>query len=606
MALVFTGSVEAKMPLGMNLPGITYYDTSLLFVDAMKTANLRANATDISDLSGTKFSLFPKDSDGYPTTVPYTINGHSYEYIALINSYYTGEYVLLYDGEGSVSINGGVVSQSVVDGNIHFIMPGSLSNIWVRVASVTAGNHVRNIRVIPIEYLGNEINMPTFRSDYLAGLSPFTTLRFMDVVRANDSVAREWSGRVKKTSISQGTATGAAWEYVVQMANQLDKNPWINIPREASDDYITQLASLLKSTLEPGRVLYLEYSNELWNWSMPQATYVASSAPNHPNSYVTQDLAQLSSKISVTASGNTFSGATLANGNPVMFTASGSLPSPLQAYTQYFVVNASGATFQVAETVGGTAITLSTTGSGVLVHKGDNYLVKDAYMAARVFRLFSSVFVGEMESRVVRVVGGQASWAGNTGSLLNYLFNTDGIGADALAVGGYFSFNPADHTTWLAMDQDTVTPEMVLQSAERFYAANTATWARDSAVYAKLYGVDYLVYEGGQHMMPYQQGEWAYNHAIYDAQIHPGMYDLFMTNFATHAAPNVDCKLFVVFAYVGPRENKYGSWGVLENLAQLDSPSTLMITAPKYQALLDWNKSSRRIFRNVRVGEVEP
>ena len=231
----------------------------------MKTAGLRANATDISDLSGTKFSLFPKDSDGYPTTVPYTINGHPYEYIALINSYYTGEYVLLYDGEGSVSINGGVVSQSVVDGNIHFIMPGSLSNIWVRVASVTAGNHVRNIRVIPVEYLGNEINMPTFRSDYLAGLSPFTTLRFMDVVRANESVAREWSDRVKKTSISQGTTTGAAWEYVVQMANQLDKNPWINIPREVSDDYITQLASLLKSTLEPGRVLYLEYSNELWN-----------------------------------------------------------------------------------------------------------------------------------------------------------------------------------------------------------------------------------------------------------------------------------------------------------------------------------------------------
>src|SRR5439155_3952879 len=33
----------------------------------------------------------------------------------------------------------------------------------------------------------------------------------------------------------------------------------------ASHDYVTQLATLLKNTLDPDRVVYVEYSNEVWN-----------------------------------------------------------------------------------------------------------------------------------------------------------------------------------------------------------------------------------------------------------------------------------------------------------------------------------------------------
>src|SRR4029450_936985 len=56
-----------------------------------------------------------------------------------------------------------------------------------------------------------------------------------------------------------------AWEYAIQFWNETDKDAWVNIPFPADDNYVFQLATLLKNNLEPGRKLYVEFSNELWN-----------------------------------------------------------------------------------------------------------------------------------------------------------------------------------------------------------------------------------------------------------------------------------------------------------------------------------------------------
>jgi len=78
----------------------------------------------------------------------------------------------------------------------------------------------------------------------------------------------------------------------------------------------------------------------------------------------------------------------------------------------------------------------------------------------------------------------------------------------------------------------------------------------------------------------------AYNQSVWDAQIHPKMYDLYMRNFRKHVDTNVDCKLFMAFSYVSERESRWGSWGHLESLQQVGATDYMDI-APKYQALLD-------------------
>jgi hypothetical protein len=71
---------------------------------------------------------------------------------------------------------------------------------------------------------------------------------------------------------SQQSPQGAAWEYAIMLANILDKDMWINIPDQADTDYVTQLAKLIHARLKPTLHVWVEYSNEVWNYSFGQAS----------------------------------------------------------------------------------------------------------------------------------------------------------------------------------------------------------------------------------------------------------------------------------------------------------------------------------------------
>ena len=599
--LIFCGyfcifqEAKAELPIGMNVPGITYYTPSLIFNDAQKTSGTMFTYDTGGLWNSGKIADIAIDENGWPLGIPQVVDGVPQNVRFMLNPYYSGEYVILYDGEGTIEVNN--APNSLIEGVRHIIFPGATSqiNIWLHITASNPSNHIRNMRIIPVEYLGDESNLPVFREDFMSGLRSFHALRFMDPVNTNNSSHSLWSERPKITQYTQGTSQGMAWEYVIEMCNQLREDCWISVPHKADDNYIQNLAQLFHDSLDSDLKLYVEFSNEIWNWSFQQSGYILENAPNHPDSYVTRDLANLGTTNDISINNSILSGSTLTNGNRVMLSATVEMPSPLQAYRQYYVVNASGSNFQLSDTLGGEAIVLTTNGENVKVHKSDNHPEKDAYMMARTFKIFNSVYSDKREN-LINVATGQHAWVDNSRRILRYLFEIDGVGADAFSVGGYFGFDSADHDIWNIMDPEEVTPEMILQSARDYFPTHSAQWTRDTAVYANQYGVDYLVYEGGQHMQPYNQGEWAYNQSVWDAQIHPGMYELYSDNFMLHQEPSVNCKLFMAFSYVGARESRWGSWGHLESLSQLNSPETLMVTAPKYQALLDYNISRGDVF----------
>ena len=87
-----------------------------------------------------------------------------------------------------------------------------------------------------------------------------------------------WSSRRPAnyaTQMSGAIYKGGAWEYLIQLANVSGKDLWLNIPIGATDDYVTQLALLLKAGLDPDRIVYVELSNEIWNTApeYPQTVY---------------------------------------------------------------------------------------------------------------------------------------------------------------------------------------------------------------------------------------------------------------------------------------------------------------------------------------------
>jgi hypothetical protein len=95
-----------------------------------------------------------------------------------------------------------------------------------------------------------------------------------------------WSDRVPKTANnynyqvpllngdgSAGTGAGVAYEWQIDLCNKATTDMWVNIPHKASDDFVRQLARLIRDNLNSQQKVYVEYSNEVWNWGFHQTVY---------------------------------------------------------------------------------------------------------------------------------------------------------------------------------------------------------------------------------------------------------------------------------------------------------------------------------------------
>ncbi|KAG2486986.1 hypothetical protein HYH03_014358 [Edaphochlamys debaryana] len=80
------------------------------------------------------------------------------------------------------------------------------------------------------------------------------------------------------TPSSNGTielqiSPGVSYEVMISLANNIGADAWITVPHLADDDFVTRLATLTRDKLR-GK-LYLEYSNEVWNWIFTQTNYAS-------------------------------------------------------------------------------------------------------------------------------------------------------------------------------------------------------------------------------------------------------------------------------------------------------------------------------------------
>lgn len=503
-----------KLPIGMNIHSSNYYSEGIIYTNVMNTASAIFTFYDGGPWDSKLIDSIPIDTNGYPLQVPVNVGGQDQKIRFLINNFYNGKYVILYDGVGQLKVNG---TTSVIENNQLFVnLNGKGGHVWIDIISSQQGNHLRNIRILPEEYASGQ-NYPTFLPLFLEGLAPFHALRFMDWASTNNSPQKHWSDRAKLGYYTQSTNKGQALEYAIELANILEEDAWFCVPHLASDDYITKMALLIRDNLNADLKVYIEYSNEIWNWQFQQSSWVLNNATGSVDSYVIDDLKAI---------------------NP----------------------------------------------------DAASHPEKDAYMMARVFRLFDAVFTGSHATRLVKVAAVQHAWVDNTRRILKYLKEVNQQ-CDVVSPAGYFGFQLSDHEAWLN-DCENVTAEKILDDTEAGYDSRTGAWTSGTAQYANDYNVGYVVYEGGQHMQPQNQSEWCYNDSLYAAQIHPKMYDLYMKNFRKHVEPTVNCQLFMAFSYTSTRKSKYGAWGHLENINQIEEANgDFMHIAPKYQALLDANSS---------------
>ncbi|MCH4890975.1 copper amine oxidase N-terminal domain-containing protein [Acidaminobacter sp. JC074] len=256
--------------IGMNLSHIHYWSSQWTFKDVMKqSAVWWVQPEDLSKWSVNK--EIPLRPDGYPLEIPY--DGHVVHTVMLMHMdangpmYPKGDYTLRFEGKGRIFISMDetdlVFSQADTD---HLIpVTPSYNGIHLTILESDKNDPIRNIQVM----------MPGFKTDDTQPFHPsfidlvkdFKLLRFMKTSYVEETPSFDWHNRTLPRSQTQSNmATGGmSFEYITDLSNMIKADPWINVPHDASDDYVRKLAEFYKENLDQNLRLYIEYSNEPWN-----------------------------------------------------------------------------------------------------------------------------------------------------------------------------------------------------------------------------------------------------------------------------------------------------------------------------------------------------
>jgi hypothetical protein len=290
-----------KLPIGMNLSSISDWQPGFPFRNLfMGSRPWITRNTDYSQPYNPKtHDAFEYDADGYPLQVPIVAPGVKAPQDVLTylpNRLKPGVYILLYDGEGEVDATFGatkVLSRKPGRLKLQMLHDGKqLETILIRKSK--RGNHVRNIRVVAEADENVDLNLFPFTQEFLDFCRPFHCLRFMDWGQTNNSIEENWKDRKRPTFYTQAGmggdpdalygppltpfqlrfAGGVAFEFMIKLCNELKIDPWFCIPHRATDDYISQFAEFVKANLDPDLKVYVEYSNEVWNWGFAQAGWM--------------------------------------------------------------------------------------------------------------------------------------------------------------------------------------------------------------------------------------------------------------------------------------------------------------------------------------------
>ena len=279
----------SPMTVGNNLEGVSDGDRSWPFVDVFKRVRpwLTFDEHPVNYVFDSGFgSLIPVDTNGWPTQVPFAVNGtNQVVHTILTRLNEPGTYNFIYEGTGELYL-AIPYYQGVGPANVHLTATGGVQTFsftttsdamaLIEIDRSATNDYLRNFHLVLTNFLSTYETQP-FHPLFLQRLQPFQCVRFMQWARTDDqsdlmttNARTSWSNRTTPSYYTQSAAGGVAFEYMVQLCNTLQRDAWICIPHAADDDYIRQAARLLRDRLSPNLRLYVEYSNETWNGMFPQ------------------------------------------------------------------------------------------------------------------------------------------------------------------------------------------------------------------------------------------------------------------------------------------------------------------------------------------------
>ena len=289
----------SPMAIGMNLDSVNDYTPNWMFTDIFQhsrpwISHAYNTVTRQFDFNGGSFVPVQTDANGWPTQLAtwQNANGHVMQqrlgtlmFRELNGNYPAGTYRAEWTGTGDLQFgfDAREISRGRTDDGRNFavlnVTPGQ-GGIYLSINSMSNADPIRDVHVWMPDYNGQSFagqrwqpgaDFSPFHPLYRERLSDFGILRFMQTQETNTSDIQSWSDRRDTNDARQASgmsgpmANGISVEHMVQLANELDADPWFNMPHQADDGFVRNFATYVRDNLEPGRKAYVEWSNEVWN-----------------------------------------------------------------------------------------------------------------------------------------------------------------------------------------------------------------------------------------------------------------------------------------------------------------------------------------------------
>lgn len=267
---------------GINLDGPADWGTELSYVDVFRRGRDWV-PHEFNSYEWNTNAPIEINENGYPTRLAPNQKVGSMMMRDLEAHGISGQYVILYDGDGIVTPTMSDVRsfRRVGPGYIEVDLELSTNGnngLEVVIERTNPDDPVRNIRVVTPGFLDRFEQFP-FHPTLLLSLEQVRTVRFMNWQFANSVQIPTWEERLTRDWRSvnmadvHGRTSGVPVEDMVLLANMAGVNPYFSMPYNADDQYIRSFAELVRDTLRPDVEIFIEYGNEPWHTGFYSGQY---------------------------------------------------------------------------------------------------------------------------------------------------------------------------------------------------------------------------------------------------------------------------------------------------------------------------------------------
>jgi hypothetical protein len=316
--------LAADFRLGYNLDFPGDWTNLPPFIDQLKNARAFYGVCAAADPDCNPVAHLDLDEHGWVRSLTYRDDpARAYAYVEVIfntskqRSDLDKSFVVTWKGQGEVEVYGApLATRAPQQRRISFQLPGDIAILRLRrIDPEHSGDYLRDVQIFRADQEQALASGKVFNPELVDFLAPFESLRFMDWMQSNSpgrcsggghdgeecySVSNEvcdggscvmpgkWSERptadqaiwihtgqfLERTNPARGAKVGGyPLEIMVALANEVKASPHFNIPADSDDEYVLKFAEYVRDHLAPELPVSVEYSNEVWNWTFPQANY---------------------------------------------------------------------------------------------------------------------------------------------------------------------------------------------------------------------------------------------------------------------------------------------------------------------------------------------